>query len=473
VNIKSKIYYLKPKLWDRHHKIHFSLNILFGIIIALILHFFELTSIGNKILASEMDQIIKKEAVISKVKDSNIVFIDIDSETEYLWNTSDVDHSNLNKYNLNTLITRRDSLSSLLRKISKFNPRIIVIDMMFKYYSDFMEHDSIFINFINEFKKSNSNTKIIIPYPNDITDLKEHNIYKYLVNSKNIYFASVSVASEFNERTIRYIYTYKNISQNEKLWSVPVLAYCIMNNININTLTIEKLWENGVKLEDENPFHSEGINFLSSRIRYLLTPTVYDNYTGKKTFFGNIDYKPDIRFSGLEIISYQDGGVEPYFPDSYLSNKIRNNIVVIGNSTVEKGDIHLTPIGEIPGMYIIGNAIHTIINKGLVKSTPFTIFFIIELLTIIICAYLFLFLEDIIASIFGFIVIGIPLSYASYFIFLYTGYFLTSTFALIGIAMHKIIIDIEKLVYKTRQKTIEEHRIEYEETNKKKIHFNQ
>lgn len=467
---KNKKYYFKPIMWDTHQKAHFLLNILFGVLIALALHFFELTSYGNSILATEMDQVIKKEAINSKKIDSNIIFVDIDNETEQLWNFDESNNTNF-KYSLNSIITRRDSLTSLLKKLVACNPRLIVLDMFFEFYSINPNDDSIFVRFLDDFNKTNKRTKIILPYPNNIDNLQSHNIYRHIINSKNILLGSASIASEFEERTIRYIYTYTQINNGKKLWSVPILAYCVLNDIDHNTLSIEKLWEHNIKVEDENPYHSKGINFLSSRIRFLLTPTIIDPKNGEIQAFGNIDDKPDIRYSGLEITSYLDGGIEPYFPDSVLKERIKNKIVVVGNSTQAKGDIHLTPIGEIPGMYILGNAVNTIINTGLIKSPPLTIYLFIELLTIIICAYLFLYLEDIIASILGFIIIGVPLSYASYYIFIYTGFFLTSTFALIGIAIHKIIIDVEKLIDKRKHKEIEKQ-LQQKEHKNDKIHFN-
>lgn len=472
MNLKSKLYLVNPKKWNKHHKIHFILNIIFGFIIAFVLHFLEITPFGNSILASEMDNMIAKEAKKAKNIDSNIIFIDIDSNTEFLWNTNFEETENY-KYRLNSVITRRDSLTALLRKVASFSPEIIVVDMMFKYYSIDEKHDSSLISFIEAFKTHHTNSSLILPFPGSDVNLEEHKIYQHIINSNNIYFASVHVASEFDERKIRYIYSYNKDDKNNIYWSVPIIVYALRNKISLSDLTLEELHRRGIKLEDENPFHYEGINFLSSRIRYTLIPTIYDKSTGEPTFFGNIDGNPDIKFSGLEIISYQDGDVEPYHSDKYLEKKFNNNIVVIGNSTYEKNDIIYTPIGEIPGMYVIGNSINTILNLGLIKSPPVILFILIESVTILICAYLFLFLKDIIASIFGFIVIGIPLAYASYLIFELTGYFLTANFAVIGIGIHKIIVDIEKLVSNVKQKADEINKIEYKEIQDTKIHFNQ
>ena len=46
---------------------------------------------------------------------------------------------------------------------------------------------------------------------------------------------------------------------------------------------------------------------------------------------------------------------------------LKNSIVVIGGSYGEGRDVHLTPLGEMPGALIIINAIHTLLEHGEIK----------------------------------------------------------------------------------------------------------
>ncbi len=60
---------------------------------------------------------------------------------------------------------------------------------------------------------------------------------------------------------------------------------------------------------------------------------------------------------------------QPYaeLPPTASLDALKNRIVVIGGSYGEGRDLHLTPLGEMPGALIIINAIHTLLEYGEIK----------------------------------------------------------------------------------------------------------
>jgi CHASE2 domain-containing sensor protein len=145
-----------------------------------------------------------------------------------------------------------------------------------------------------------------------------------------------------------------------------------------------------------------------------------------------------------------------YQADEAQHGDFQDKIVIIGNSSPDAGDLHSTPVGNMAGMYIIGHAINTISHGIQPSHSPPILNILIETAVIVMAAYLFLHLHSFLAQIVGSLILIVILGGISYYCFRYHGIFLNFLFAVIGMRVHRVIANIEKIIEK-RGKTSSEH----------------
>ncbi len=74
-------------------------------------------------------------------------------------------------------------------------------------------------------------------------------------------------------------------------------------------------------------------------------------------------------------------------------DNLQGRIVLIGNSYRDSGDWRLTPVGEMPGMYIIGNAINTIVSNLQPIASPWWLTTAFNIAAVILAACMFHFVS--------------------------------------------------------------------------------
>jgi CHASE2 domain-containing sensor protein len=123
-----------------------------------------------------------------------------------------------------------------------------------------------------------------------------------------------------------------------------------------------------------------------------------------------------------------------------------DKIIIVGNSSPDAGDHHQTPIGKMAGMYIIGNALMTIIQGQ--QPLHLSVFgnLIIELMVIIMAAYFFLYFKSLPAHLLISTILIILLGVIGYYYFLITGVFLNFMFTLVGMGLHRLVSDAEEII---------------------------
>ena len=109
-----------------------------------------------------------------------------------------------------------------------------------------------------------------------------------------------------------------------------------------------------------------------------------------------------------------------------------------------KQDYFKTPIGIMPGMYLIGNGYFTLANLQ-IHHEWFIIKILIEIFVIIIAAYLFLWMDSVPATVISMIMISVLLP-ISIFLFFKYNIFINLVFPIIGIILHKDIAELEEFL---------------------------
>jgi hypothetical protein len=340
--------------------------------------------------------------------------------------------------------------------------------MDFSYRSAPPDMDDSIINFFRDFKNKalagKTKTKIILPAEFSEDSLLQLSfIDKINQGNPNIFLGSPVIATENSDRSIRYVIDFKVTSDKDTIWNIPMIAYCIDSisaNGKLNSEIVEKA---GLHIENQIENQNFSLNIYLSRILYAMKPPMsYSNNDFQLP--GNMDKGNkqgiDLRFSPHELTGINS-------PDDFLSTTQKNTllngkIVIVGNSSQQKGDIYLTPIGEMAGFYIIGNALNTLFIHQ-VNHLSFFLILMIELFTIIIAAYLFLHLHSLLAEFLCLIIMGVPLYFLTINIFSTYGTLLNVIFILLGIAIHRFEHGIEELItskghkHNQHNKSIEEN----------------
>lgn len=264
--------------------------------------------------------------------------------------------------------------------------------------------------------------------------LKKNLFADLIEKNQNFYTAIPNISATATDRIIRYWIPYersRNTDRNHIIWNVSLLA-AVLANEKINDL---KNIENKISTQQFAEGYTIKLNngkeiYLSTkraelyrnRIRYLLVPrnTMTDHWEG------------NLR--------------EVYTADQAKHVSFKDKIVIIGNSSPDAGDIYSTPIGNMAGMYIIGNAVNTILLGLQPAHSSIYLNMIIEVLVIVMAAYFFLYFTALLAQILVSIVLILTLGVISYYYFLHSGIFLNFMFAVVGMSFHKTISNFEEII---------------------------
>lgn len=187
---------------------------------------------------------------------------------------------------------RREEIANTINEVTKCQPRVTMIDLIFERINDNEEGNKCLIEAISEAKNPVLACKLL----NYSEEQQMFNdvLYSFFEDSVNVSWGYSNVLAKFNYGTIRQ-YTTEQVLNGQYIYSMPYLAAC--------------------KYKNEKAVHS------LSKQRYIA--------------FDNIEF--------------------PVIPCDSISNYaslLRDKIVIIGTYT-EEADIHVTPIGKMAGMKIL------------------------------------------------------------------------------------------------------------------------
>jgi len=430
--MKQLLSYIDFRKFSRKNKILFCVNLCIGIIILILCFIFEHSKWGEDTLNTAFDCFIAIESKKAAEKAKNIheskddklyeqiAFIDINDNTYKKWKRP--------------LITPRDELAKIVEGAYLSNAKAIVLDILFEENDCCNpKKDKDLKKVFRDMTNKAATTKVIFPVRITCDGNIRKNIFDELIErNPNFYTAIPNISATSTDRIIRYWIPYEIVNNSKILWNVSVLAAVIANEKIEELKTIEnkikpqQLAEN----EDDSITMNNGKNiYLSAkkadlyrhRIRFLLVPpNIMSDHWG-----GNIK--------------------EVYTVDQAKHVNFKDKIVIIGNSSPDMGDISPTPVGNMAGMYIIGNAANTIL-LGMQPSHLLWVSIVMDIFLIIVSAYLFVYFASLLAQILGSIILIFIFGVISYHYFLLTGTFLNFTFAVAGMFFHNIISDIEEII---------------------------
>jgi len=439
---------------------HYFVNIMVGIIIAIIFAATTSSRWGEGMMNAAFDQLVRYEH--SKASDSAqgtdpVFFIDITPTDYQRWGEPQ--------------LTPRNRLADLIETAWKKNASVVVIDVLLDRHDH--EHplnDLKLRRLLVKMLRENATTKVIFPVRFGYDNKLRQHIFDDLIESKTangqqiFYRAVPNVLASDGDQLNRFWGLYQagidKYGQPKVVWSVPVLAAALYAGTQIR-LEDEAKALIAVKSGAREKHSPDSFIKLGNRLVHLpQLELVKVAESDQPVFMGvgtnETPYIQRIRFLiPTETKSKRDAS---NFRPTYSPDSLAGKIVIIGNSSPETGDILTTPIGQIPGMYLIGNAINTIVTEKMPTHMNAWAHYALEAFIIATAAWFFLLFHSILAQILMSLAILILFVPMSWFIYSEWGMLFNFIAPVVGMRLHTIADGIESMLAVRGKKQHDHHK---------------
>lgn len=432
--IQKGLKILNFRKFEKSKRTQFFLNITAGLLMVFVMHGLESTRWGQGLLNIAFDRFINseaKEAANINADPDDLLLLDI---VHYKKNEKKEDEKT-------NFLSPRDTIARLMEMAFAGDATVIVLDFSFE------ENDCCHPERDEQLQKvlaenNNKRTKVIFPVRIGADNKLKKLILDDLVDKNPNYFRAISTLYASREdAVVRHWKAFQQYEDYKILWSIPVL-----------TVALHKGKENELeKLESLAIQRDKKINVYPLEIetgrekKKLLLPVQEDDL-----------YLQRIRFRLIPkdcIKGFPEGNVRVHNVQHLAPQRFKNKIVIIGNSDPEVGDVLSTPVGDMAGMYIQGNAVHTLLKGLQPKRTPWWVSILIDLFIIGCAAYLFHYMEtfwmDLLVAMIGIFGLGA----VGYFCFFKSsGIFPNFVFGTAAIGYIEIMNSLKEILVKGRKK---------------------
>jgi CHASE2 domain-containing sensor protein len=462
--ISSFTRYVDWRSWDKPKKVSFVINLCIGILISIGFNFITHMQFMENLFNSTVDKVIKQEATefiktsekcfkqsssddrdckkLRQKISSNIIFIDIDHDTYCRWGEP--------------LFIPRNQIAHFLKLADMNNAKVVALDILLDYSSHSPGEDAELKKVLEDITKRKSELKVIFPISKSSVDGRiKKNIFDTIIDKNPNFYRGFPYSSfSKSDRVVRYIRYYDiakgDDGKNVVLWGVPVLSVALFTNDFSKLKELEPVILEDYKHQRSKKYTAELTN------KGLLE-------IGNNELFSN-----RIRFALLPPGTLSDQGnlfAERILPDEVeaLQQELKDKIVIIGTSSPDKEGWYPTPVGDMAGFYILGNAMNVLIGDWQVRDAPLWIGFLINLIIIIFASYMLVYsrpsVARVVSTIFAFILL-IP---TTYYFFKEYGFFINTIFLFLNLLIpvmamgwHNIFEKIKRLI-QTKLRLLVQH----------------
>lgn len=434
------------KFWsDRQRRIHFFVNIGVGVLIAIFFVIAEKTSFGEDQLNAAFDLLVRVESrryADSYLDDMPVYFIDISAQ----------EYKNMGE----PLITPRDRLAELVETAWRKGAAVIVPDILLeKADASKPQGDSRLRALLERMLDENSSSEVVFPVRIGADGYLRACIYDDLIDrttrdGRHIFHRAVPyVLASTRDFKNRFWDDYRIGLGADKspqiVWSIPLLASALYDRAfprleHVRRALLSDIARSG---DHEPSGHGYMLELRGARIG-VAPPVRLENGSVDAGDAYCLPYTQRIRF----LISPETGqrrDAENFRPE-LSPDSLHSKIVIIGNSSPEAGDMLVTPVGTMPGMYVQGNAINTIVSGRMPVHMPGWVHFAIEGLIIVVAAWFFLHFEATAAQFLTSVIFIFLFGFISWLIYLRWGLFFNFLIPVAGMQFHKIACGIESMV---------------------------
>jgi hypothetical protein len=358
-----------------------------------------------------------------------VIFIDIDHDTYLRWGEP--------------LLMPRDQLAHFLRLAEKNKARVVIFDVLLDYPSPRPSEDKALRKVLEEMTRNRSPLHVVFPTLTSRVDgtLKKSVFDELIDGNPNFHRGLPYVAFSGADRVVRYLRYYEVAKGTDGkprvLWSTPVLSAMVFTG------------------------DSEKLKSFDERILRDREEKRDEAYTLSLSGGGTLDisnhelYSNRIRFSMIPPGVLDSQGnlfTERILPDEVeaLQSELRDKIVVVGTSSADKEGWYATPVGDMPGMYIIGNGINMMLGSWQVRDAPRWVGIVLQGLVIIFAAFMLVNFRGRPMRIVSMILIACLVSPATYYFYRVHGIFINSAQLFFNSLMPVLGMGWDKMLTKKR-----------------------
>lgn len=427
--IKKVLHFLDFRRFGPAKKMQFILNIGAGLLIVFLMCGLESTQWGEGALNSAFDCFIRmeaKKAVKADADMGDIFLVDIGHNIN---RGRDTEKGQKNTDKINYL-SPRDTIAHLLEMAFDGGAKIIVLDFFFEEDDccDPKRDDAL----RSVLSNNSTQTKVIFPV-NVYNRAARPLIFDPEIDNNPNYFRAIPDFYASSSDSIgRYWKTFREYGNKKILWSIPVLTVALHEG-KMNTL---KEIENKIRAGKRSGIYPVEMNRKNNK-KFLLP-------------IGDDDvYLQRIRCRLIPkdcIPAYPEGNTRLPTIENLTGDRFKDKIVIIGNSDPNMGDIHPTPVGNMPGMFIHGNAVHTLLQGLQPGRAPWWVSIIMNIFIIITAAYLFHYLDSFLADLLEMFFTILILGAIAYYFFRNFGIFPNFMFGIVGIGYIETINSLREFL---------------------------
>jgi CHASE2 domain-containing sensor protein len=422
--------FLTARINEEEKKTQFLVNMCAGLVVLVLMQFAANTKWVEGVINNAFDEFIQKDArkaaTKEEIADTGDIFL------------IDLHHIKPEKSGEEvSYISPRDTIAQIIKMAAHGNAKVIVLDVILEKKD---EKDQELRNILETFSTDkNFQTKIIFAQRVGKDGTLKRNLFDPLIDKNpNFYRAIPTLYVTKQDRVIRYWKAYDLYGKRKIIWGIPVLAVIL----------------NEGRLADLKEYEKQ-LTQKGTGVDNLVV-----NFDKNKTFVlpaGNKDlYRQRIHFSLIPrdcVDGFPAGNLILPTMESLHPRRFENKVVLIGSSDPEKGDIQPTPVGDMSGMYIHGNAIHILLQGLQPAPAPWWIAIVLDIVVIIFVPYYFLYLESWLAKLIGTIVLTTALAFVSYYVFFrFFGMFFSFAFVTAAVGYFDTFSGIRETILKMKEK---------------------
>ncbi|BBB91117.1 MAG TPA: CHASE2 domain-containing protein [Methylomusa anaerophila] len=283
-----------------------------------------------------------------------LAFIDIDHETYLKWGKPE--------------LTPRDKLAELIEMLHRSGVKVIALDIFLDEADyQFPDRDARLRQVLQAIKNDPNGPKIIFPVKMYSDGMLGTNIFDDLIDNQDKFFKSVpwaTVASNYDNK-MRFWYPYDIYTRPDgsaaTVWGTPLLAAALGGNAADQLHTLGRQIALAAGNGKNSNLYAVTMHFGNKEVKAnFADKTRYENHRIKYYLVPEGVLRKDDP-GNLFLKSFKVSGLGKYLSPRGDVPLLRGKIVVVGNSSPDKHDSYPTPLGTMPGMYVHGNVINSII----------------------------------------------------------------------------------------------------------------
>lgn len=417
--------------FPRGDRIRFFVNLGVGFVIAILLHAAEHTDAGEAALNAVSDRLLRIEARWSPpVPEPPVVFVDIDEATHVEWGRP--------------LLTPRAKLAEWVDAAARNHASVVVLDIL-------LEHpdpgdaagDFRLRSVLEELRRRRATTRVVVPVrlargeavPTIVDDL---------LDGQTVFGAVPNGGATESDGVIRYWRPWERsgaAGDRRVVWGVPLLAAALARG---DAATLAAA---GVELERGGSAGHARVHETVIAGRRVAIPSDREDLFLQRLRFTVIPGE-----NALGLVRSARYFVEPADPEGRAAFRafLEGRVVVIGGSTPELGDVQRTPVGEMAGMYILGNAIATVLEGRQVRPLPTWAMYGVEAAILLFSAAVFLRWRSVRSTLVASAVLLAALLPLTVHQFFRHGILLNAVFPVVGMGLHQLFTELEHWLLRGR-----------------------